>query len=570
MNPRKLPLLRTLTRFGLLLGLLTTEARAANLFLKQDIPGWPSIPSYAVFSAWGDYDGDGLPDVFVARVKTASFIGATTNLLYRNNGDGSFTPKLEPEVGPIVGEPGEGYAGHWIDVNGDGHLDLWVRNGEYSPPYSAVVNPLYLNRGDGTFASVQAGALTQPSYPAANNCDWTDYDNDGLLDVFIPSGWASFPTRTNVLLHGRADGTFEAVTTGPVVTDTTASVNDSIWGDLDNDGDADLLVANLADAPAFHYRNDGHGVFTRMTNSILEQFGYRAGQHGLADVDNDGDLDVLVKAQSTFICSNDGTGQFVRAQSLVGGSPGVAYFGDYDNDGDVDIIFSEVSVSAQPLTLYRNDGTGKFTGTSEAFTGVGLSWVVGPWVDYDNNGFLDLFVGRTSGANHPIALYQNQGNGNHWLKFRLVGTHSNRSALGAKVRVRATIGGRDVRQMRSLSASLYTEDGGRAHFGLGDATQADMVRIEWPSGVVQELTGVAADRFLTVTEPTPIRLAITRSGEALHLELRGAASTPYELQRSADLKTWSANGTLTTDAAGLAMAPAVSPVESGFYRAIRR
>ena len=181
------------------------------------------------------------------------------------------------------------------------------------------------------------------------------------------------------------------------------------------------------------------------------------------------------------------------------------YLADYDNDGDLDMIFSEVSLSDHTLVLYRNDGKGQFTLTTEAFTGQASTSVLGPWVDYDNNGFLDLFAGRPVAGRFEVSLYRNQGNGNRWLKLTLTGTHSNRSALGAKVRVRATLGGRSVWQLRSIASNLWSEDGGRSHFGLADATQAEEIRIEWPSGNVQTLTNVAADQILAVTEPILFR-----------------------------------------------------------------
>lgn len=408
----------SLDRLAFLTGLLLllgsrASSPAADLFVQTSISGWTNIPPYALNSAWGDYDGDGLPDVHVGRSKGSDGSGVTTNLLYRNNGDGSFSRKLASEVGPIVGDPLYGEP-NWIDV------------------------------------------------------------------------------------------TFEHVTAGPVVTDRVLSSNNSSWGDLDNDGDADLLLANNS-VPSLYYRNDGRGRFTRMTNSILEQPTYIAGFHALGDLDEDGDLDVVAMGSATFILLNDGAGVFTLGQSLDGTGAPLPYLGDYDNDGDLDLLVSEASNYPRPVVLYRNDGMGAFTEQTEAFIGLSRSWVVGSWTDYDNNGFLDLFMGQNSGGTQPVWLYRNQGNGNHWLKFNLAGTHSHRSAIGTKVRVRASMGGRSLWQMRELGGSLFAEDGRRVHFGLGDATRAEKVRIEWPSGNVQALTEVTADQILTVTEPLLFR-----------------------------------------------------------------
>ncbi len=504
MTPRSHPHRLALAAGLLLLLGSPASASAADLFVRTSIPGWTNIPPHAVFSAWGDYDGDGLLDVCVGRVKNnSSFSGASTNLLYHHNADHSFTRKFAGDVGPLVGDLLFGEA-HWIDVNGDGHLDLWNMAFELGPKPSPVVGPLYLNRGDGTFAAVTAGALTTPRLPSGF-ASWTDYDNDGRLDVFIPTGWNAWSTRTNTLLHGRADGTFDLVTSERIVTDVAVDSNDSIWGDLDGDGDADLLVANNS-SRGFHYRNDGGGLFTRMTNSPLDTATYPCSHHALGDFDRDGDLDVIAYGQgAAYIFFNDGAGVFTLSQTFTRGGAETPYPGDYDNDGDVDFLLSEISFDPKPLTLFRNVGTGKFAIVNEAFTGTASSWSLGSWTDYDNDGFLDLFVGQGSSGTHPVWLYRNQGNGNHWLKFNLVGTHSHRSAIGAKIRVRATLGGASVWQLREIVGNRTAEDGRRAHFGLGDATQVDEVVIEWPSGNVQTLTNLAADQILTVTEPVLIR-----------------------------------------------------------------
>ena len=154
--------------------------------------------------------------------------------------------------------------------------------------------------------------------------------------------------------------------------------------------------------------------------------------------------------------------------------------------------------------LYHNNGDGTFTKVlgSIAVNDGGDSWA-SAWGDYDNDGFLDLFVGNFNAANF---LYHNNGNTNHWLKLRLIGTRSNRAAIGAKVRVRSTINGQTFWQMREISGD---GSGGQnslhVQFGLGNATNADLVRIEWPSGTVQELTNVTSKQFLTVTEPAGLR-----------------------------------------------------------------
>jgi len=169
------------------------------------------------------------------------------------------------------------------------------------------------------------------------------------------------------------------------------------------------------------------------------------------------------------------------------------------------------------------------------------------WADFDNDGFLDLFIANGSDSDDtPNLLFRNNGNGNHWVKFRLAGTVSNRAAIGAKVRVRARIRGNDVWQMREITGG----DGYgatrplEAHFGLGDATRVDQVTIEWPSGIVQELSSVAIDQFITITEARGgPRLRAAQNGAELRITLLGEPGASYRIEVTGDLNAWS---TLTT------------------------
>ena len=196
------------------------------------------------------------------------------------------------------------------------------------------------------------------------------------------------------------------------------------------------------------------------------------------------------------------------------------------------------------------------------------------WGDYDNDGFLDLFVGTGGSAN---LLYHNSGNTNHWLKFRLVGTWSNRAAIGAKVRVGATIDGESIWQMREVSGGdgHMGQNSLHVHVGLGDATNAEFVRIEWPSGTVQELENVASNQILTITEPGgEPRLAATQENGQVQLTLTGKQGSRYALETSIALNNWtSANLTVTvTNQTGAVTfpAPGAGSEAQRFYRAVLR
>jgi len=187
------------------------------------------------------------------------------------------------------------------------------------------------------------------------------------------------------------------------------------------------------------------------------------------------------------------------------------------------------------------------------------NWIGGAWGDFNNDGFPDLFVGNQNGIN---ALYVNDTNTNNWLMVQCLGRVSNRAAIGAKVRIRATVAGKTMWQMREISGGggLACQNELRAQFGLGDATKADVVRIEWPSGAVQELTNVAAKQFLTAREPSRLKADFQAEPGEFHVALSGAGGTTYLLEGSTNLVNWMALAWLTNQSGSLVWTnPASSP-----------
>jgi hypothetical protein len=194
-------------------------------------------------------------------------------------------------------------------------------------------------------------------------------------------------------------------------------------------------------------------------------------------------------------------------------------------------------------------------------------------VDYDNDGFIDLFVSMSQLANNSPGrnlLYHNNGNTNAWLEVKLVGTVANRSAIGAKVRLHATTGGKTFWQLREINGGMgYDSKPLVAHFGLGDATNADTLRVEWPSGTVQAFQNVAARQTLTITEPP--RLLVSATNGTPQFFLKGGRFMQYDIQTSSDLSAWSALGTLTiTNFNGISQIIDTNPPASDqrFYRAV--
>jgi len=433
---------------------------------------------------WGDYDNDGFLDLYITRASGA-------NLLFHNNGDGTFNSVSNAAT--AAGSPSTGGAA-WGDYDNDGRLDLLLADYGTAYPYAPA---LFHNDGNGNFTRVVPQGVYVTGF--FSSAAWADFDDDGFLDILLTAN-----TGNNLLFRGDHGTNFLQITTGPIVTEP-ASVSVPAWGDYDNDGFDDLLRADTVSPPHYSlYHNNGDGTFTKITAGPIAQPPAAGSSDGVGvwgDYDNDGFLDLFVGNSSgpSFLYHNNGDGTFSRVTQApittdVGNSS-EAIWGDYDNDGFLDLYVMNFDSTNW---LYHNNGDGTFSrvdvGSPVNDSG---QWYAGSFVDYDNDGFPDIYV--SSGG--QFAFYRNNGNSNNWAKFRLAGTLSNRAAIGAKVRVHATIRGRAMWQLRELStADGFSASGLHALFGLGDATNMDLVQIEWPSGIAQGLTNVAAKQFLTVTE----------------------------------------------------------------------
>jgi len=444
--------------------------------------------------------------------------------LYHNNGDSTFS---RASAGSLTSQAGYFGWGEWVDYDNDGFVDLLISN--IADLDVGGKNVLFRNNGDGTFTSAAAGAVTSDSL-GTWGLIWGDYDNDGFMDLFVVSHFAS---SLNRLYHNERNGTFTRVLTNIVATDRWPSSggNGAAWADYDNDGFSDLFVIADSDTLNRLYHNSGNGTFTRVTSGPMLS-------HSPGGVSNG--------------CS----------------------WGDYDNDGYIDLFVSAYGGRNQ---LFHNNGNGTFTqilsGSPANDGGPGVIYVAPSWVDYDNDGFVDLFVAGGSTDTRPGSnlLYHNNGNSNAWLEVKCVGTVSNRAAIGARVRALATIAGKRFWQTREIK-----QGGGHnsmplvAHFGLGDATNADVLRIEWPSGIVQEFQGVASTQIVTVTEPA--RLAASATSGAPQFTLKGGLGFRYDVEVSENLRNWTTLGTLTvTNARAAVSITDADPPASGhrFYRALQ-
>jgi hypothetical protein len=485
-----------------------------------------------------DFDGDGLQDIYFVNGRDLYHRGIDVrNALYHNNGDGTFT-----DVTDKAGVPGTGYGMGciWGDYNNSGFPSLYVT--QYGR------NVLYRNNGDGTFTDVTDKAKvagTESGTLFHSGAVFFDYDRDGLLDLYVagyvnleagprycPLGTvqsscapSAYKGSANILYHNNGDGTFTNVTVASGVYKPDGKGLAVGVGDYDNDGWPDLFGANDG-VPSFLFHNDHNGKFTEV--GITSGMATTARGNvmaamciSLGDYDNDGWLDLYIsdfQKASDHIWHNDHQGDFWDVSSEVGieyPTRNILSFGggffDYDNDGWLDLFIANGHVypemeSIDPQThfkqintLFHNEGNGKFVETTKQsgdgfktpYAGRGVAFA-----DFDNDGFLDIVVGNN--GDPPLLLHNSGGNGNHFVNFRLMGTKSNRDAMGARVRIVA--GG--LSQIREIAGggSYLSQSDLRANFGLGKATRVETVEIRWPSGLKQVFHDVEADKFYLVVE----------------------------------------------------------------------
>ena len=464
-------------------------------------------------SAWGDYDNDGDEDI----VAVGTY---QPHVLYRNNGDGTFTNVAE-QAG--IADPRGGWGSLFADYDNDGYLDLYITRGGWS---GAAENTLYHNNGDGTFTDVThtAGvADPQSSFCAA----WADYDNDGYLDLYIADGVIG-DGAANVLYRNNGDGTFTNIAEIAGVANTGNSLG-TAWGDYDKDGYIDLHVVNFGQSNVL-YRNNGDGTFTDVTSiagmtlPVTDAF-----VTFFLDVDNDADLDIFISNSGSFqafiagqitgaaphdgdrqvLYRNNGDGTFTDVTRESGlyhafGAMG-ANFGDIDSDGYLDIYLATGAPQMGRLerdALFRNNGDGTFTDATLALglgnIGKGHGVTFG---DVDTDGDVDIYVpvgGAFIGDQWHNLFYQNTGTGNNWLTLKLVGVKSNRDGIGAKVTLR--VGDSVIYREVSGGCGFGSTNSLSLEIGLGKHTKVDTLEIVWPSGQVDTHRNLSVNQKRVITE----------------------------------------------------------------------
>ncbi len=500
-----------------------------------------------------DYDGDGWLDVFLVNGTTLEGFPAgeaPTNHLYRNRGHGQFED-VTKKAG--LAESGWGQGACAGDYDNDGHVDLFVS-------YWGQ-NHLYRNRGDGGFEDVTVKAgLRSERTRWGTGCAFLDYDRDGRLDLFVAnyidmelkttptpdSGLCRFkgvpvacgpPGLTggrNFLYRSKGDGTFEDVSDASGITKASGTYGLGVSTlDFDDDGWVDLYVANDSN-PAALYRNNRDRTFSDIgvtAGCAYSQDGKPQAGMGVAigDFDRNGTMDIFktnFAGDTSTLYRNTGDG-FCEDRTFAGGIGtntrwlgwGTAFV-DFANDGWLDLflvnghVYPEVAQLKteagykQRKVVYRNRGDGRFEDVTERLGAPATTPKAGrgsAFGDIDNDGDVDVVVNNVHDT--PDLFLTETSGRNHWLILELVGTRSNRSAIGARVR---STSGKTVQTQEVRGGGSYNSQNDlRVHFGLAEATKVERLEVRWPSGLEEEWRDLAVDRILTLREGTgALRTAI--------------------------------------------------------------
>jgi len=441
-------------------------------------------------SAWGDYNNDGWPDVFLSNYGE--------NVFFKNNGDGTFTNiTRETELG---GKKGFWAGASWSDYDRDGYLDLYVTGyvkykklpedaqaKQYTMDQPANINPssfepernlLYHNNGDGTFSEVAVKTGVVNANGRSLSATWCDFDNDNWPDLYI-----SNDVSDNVLYHNSGNGTFEDISHSGRVADYRGAMG-LATGDWDGDQDMDLFIT--------HWIAQENGLY----NNLLDQV--KSNDH-------------IIPSLLHFIDESARFGLGQVALDYIGW--GTSFF-DYDNDGRVDLFLANGSTFQQKdnpdLLIPMNDQLFWNRNMDSGFYDV--SKVSGPYFkekkvgrgvafgDYDNDGDMDLFIVNNAGPG--ILLRNDNSLGRHWLEVALTGTKSNHSAIGTHLRI-VTGEKVQIRQVGSQSSYL-SQNSLVQHIGIGNHSRVDSLIINWPSGIRQQFLDVTPDQRLVITEKDQI------------------------------------------------------------------
>ncbi|MCP4706097.1 MAG: hypothetical protein GY865_15975 [candidate division Zixibacteria bacterium] len=444
--------------------------------------------------SWVDFNDDGFDDFF----EIENNIGH----MYPNAGDGTFGTAISG----TISSPGHGSGNCWADFTGDGYPDGFFA--KYDDP-TGYVNHLAINNGDETFTPVTEGDVVE-DVELSISSSWIDYDLDGDLDIYIGQHSPYPATTGRNRLFQNNNGIFNKVT-GTILDTEEAAAFGHMWADYDNDGDPDLFQTNGEGVNNRFYQNNGNGTFTNIIGTIIAADGANSRDACWGDYDNDGDFDLFVANipnpgdGANFLYQNNGDGSFTSIDDtpLTANTRYsiCANWADYDNDGDLDLAVGNGWWNvAQTNKYYQNNGDGTFleiTGGDFVTSNGACDNLISS--DFDKDGDLDLFTGRWYN-NEPNAFLVNNGNAYGYISIKCVGNGFNKSAIGAEIRIKATINEESVWQLRQITSET-SQNSLNVHFGLGDASLIDSIKVEWSGGYITDiLTDITPNQFITITE----------------------------------------------------------------------
>lgn len=480
-------------------------------------------------AAFLDFDQDGFIDLYVCSETWHEGLSSGEkpaelphNHLYRNLGNGTFAD-VTRKAG--VGGPWFSMGATVGDFNNDGFPDIFVSN------YGQ--NVLLQNNGDGTFKDITKQAGVGGGDLLSVGATWLDFDNDGYLDLYVgnyltfdpeykyyyaPDGFPgpmAYDSQPDILYRNNGNGTFKDVTEEMGIVDVDGRAMGVGAADYDGDGFTDIYVAN-DHTVNYLWHNEGGKKFTdrgTMSGTGFSQAGEATVSMSVdfADINGDQLLDMFVSDDNyCSLYENLGNGIFsdksyvsgisVAAGQFVGWS---SSFLDFDNDGDPDIFKSNGALKhlyGHEDQMFENVGGGKFNDISVSLGSYFTQENVGRGAciaDYDNDGDADIFIVNLDAESK--FLRNNRGNENSWITLKLVGSSSNKDAIGAKVSI--TSNGKIQTAVKKATSGYLSQNDPRIHFGLGKNDTIEKIEIRWPSGKTQVLTNVKVNQILTVSEP---------------------------------------------------------------------
>jgi len=511
---------------------LTLPPSARSSFRFQDVTAEAGVGRLALGrgAAWGDFDNDGREDILVGAER------APFRLLH-NLGNGKFED-VAPRLG-LIDPVGLGcYAAQFIDYDNDGYEDIFLSSNGWGGG-----GRLFLFHNDQAkhFTDITASAGFGGSVNAFGS-SWADYDDDGRPDLAVATGIVDPPDGDRLrLFHNEGGGKFREVGQDAGLSQKAKWIS-VCWGDYDGDGRQDLL-ANSFNAGCFLFRNMGNGRFEDVSVNAGVRNSHHTYTAEFLDYNNDGRLDLFVSTypegdlkgmiddkisgaavpsdQRQLLFQNNGDGTFTN----VAGKAGITgWYGamssqvaDVDNDGYPEIFLGTGNPAldwTEPKALFHNDGKGHFVDIARSANLIHYGMLHGiVFSDYDDSGNLSLFGsfgGFYWGTRETSRLYRNLGCGNHALEVRLVGTRSNRNAIGAKVT--AVVKGRHIFNWINGGNGFGTLNSRVVHIGLTQDSKVDLLQIDWPSGLHQSFQNVDAGQRIEIVEGQNTLRTLVRFG----------------------------------------------------------